>query len=101
MSDQLNTVLVAVGPRLRALRQQRQTTLTELSTATGTAGTPLSRREPGVGRPPPELPLPLARAHGVPLDELVGAPPTGAPRIHMRPTVRNGITLVPLTRRAS
>ncbi|BCB75624.1 hypothetical protein Pflav_020340 [Phytohabitans flavus] len=34
------------------------------------------------------------------IDELVGAPPTGDPRVHMRPIRRNGMTMVPLTRRA-
>jgi quercetin dioxygenase-like cupin family protein len=36
----------------------------------------------------------------VQIDELVGAPPTGDPRVHMRPVQRNGMTLIPLTRRA-
>ena len=101
MNDEMNSVLDAVGPRLRALRQQRQTTLAELSAATGISVSTLSRLEAGQRRPTLELLLPLARAHGVPLDELVGAPPTGDPRVHLRPTVRNGMTLVPLTRRAS
>src|SRR5688572_6520030 len=100
MQDDLNVVLDAVGPRLRDLRQQRQTTLAELSATTGISVSTLSRLEGGQRRPTLELLLPLARAHGVPLDELVGAPPTGDPRIHMRPTIRNGRTVVPLTRRA-
>ena len=33
------------------------------------------------------------------LDELVDAPPTGDPRIHVRPITRHGRTMVPLTRR--
>ena len=33
------------------------------------------------------------------LDELVGAPPTGDPRIHPRPVRRHGMTLLPLSRR--
>jgi transcriptional regulator with XRE-family HTH domain len=101
MNDEMSMVLDAVGPRLRALRQQRQSTLAELSAATGISVSTLSRLEASQRRPTLELLLPLARAHGVPLDELVGAPPTGDPRIHLRPTVRNGMTLVPLTRRAS
>jgi mannose-6-phosphate isomerase-like protein (cupin superfamily) len=44
--------------------------------------------------------LPLARAHRVQLDELVDAPPTGDPRVHMRPVERNGMTLIPLSRYA-
>jgi hypothetical protein len=38
--------------------------------------TMLSRLESGQRRPNFEL-LPLDKAHGVPLDELIGAPPTG------------------------
>jgi transcriptional regulator with XRE-family HTH domain len=59
----------------------------------------LSRLESGRRRPNLELLLPLARAHQVPLDELVGAPPTGDPRIHARPITRGGMTIIPLTRR--
>ncbi|MGW7004443.1 hypothetical protein ACWGCW_16890, partial [Streptomyces sp. NPDC054933] len=54
----------------------------------------------GGRRPNLELLLPLARAYGVPLDELVGAPHTGDPRVHLRPVRRFGMTFVPLTRRA-
>ena len=60
----------------------------------------LSRLESGGRRPTLEQLLPLARAHGVTLDELVDAPPTGDPRIHLRPVARHGMTMVPLTRRA-
>jgi DNA-binding XRE family transcriptional regulator len=100
MDDDLDAVLTAVGSRLRALRQQRDTTLVELSTATGISVSTLSRLESGQRRPTLELLLPLARAHGVPIDELVGAPPTGDPRVHLRPVTRSGMTMVPLTRRA-
>lgn len=100
MDNELNKVLTAVGPRLRALRQQRDTTLADLSAATGISVSTLSRLESGRRRPTLELLLPLAKAHGVPLDELVDAPPTGDPRIHLRPITRHGRTVVPLTRRA-
>jgi DNA-binding XRE family transcriptional regulator len=96
----LDEVLAAVGPRLRELRRRRRTTLTDLSAATGISVSTLSRLESGQRRPTLELLLPLARAHGVQIDELVGAPPTGDPRVHLRPVLRNGITMVPLTRRA-
>lgn len=99
MDDDLASVLTAVGPRLRALRQQRETTLTELSEATGISVSTLSRLESGQRRPNLELLLPLARAHGVALDDLIGAPTTGDPRVHLRPITRNGITMVPLTQR--
>jgi len=99
MDDDLGAVLATVGPRLRALRRQRDTTLAALAEATGISVSTLSRLESGQRRPTLELLLPLARAHGVPIDELVGAPPTGDPRVHMRPVSRHGMTLIPLTRR--
>jgi len=92
--------LDAVGPRLRALRQQRDVTLAELSAATGISVSTLSRLESGGRRPTLEQLLPLARAHGVTLDELVDAPQTGDPRVHIRPVSRFGMTILPLTRRA-
>ena len=95
----LDQALATVGPRLRALRQQREMTLAGLSQVTGISVSTLSRLESGDRRPTLELLLPLARAHGVTLDELAGAPPTGDPRIHMRPVTRNGMTMLPLTRR--
>lgn len=99
MGDELHEVLDAVGPRLRALRQQRELTLAELAEATGISVSTLSRLESGQRRPNLELLLPLARAHRVPLDELVGAPATGDPRIHPRPISRYGMTILPLSRR--
>jgi transcriptional regulator with XRE-family HTH domain len=100
MDDDLDQALAAVGPRLRALRQHRETTLADLSGTTGISVSTLSRLESGDRRPTLELLLPLARAHGVTLDELAGAPPTGDPRIHLRPVTRHGMTMLPLTRRA-
>jgi transcriptional regulator with XRE-family HTH domain len=100
MDDDLDRALIATGPRLRALRKRRETTLADLSATTGISVSTLSRLESGVRRPTLELLLPLARAHGVTLDELVAAPPTGDPRIHLRPVTRHGMTMVPLTRRA-
>lgn len=98
--DDLSQALALVGPRLRALRRQRDITLADLSAATGISISTLSRLESGERRPNLELLLPLAKAHAVTLDDLVGAPPTGDPRVHMRPVNRNGMTLIPLTRRA-
>lgn len=95
----LEPVLAAVGPRLRDLRQHRGATLADLSRSTGISVSTLSRLESGQRRPTLELLLPLAQAHQVPLDELVGAPATGDPRVHLSPVVRNGVTYVPLTRR--
>ena len=95
----LGATLQAVGPRLRGLRQQRGATLAQLSATTGISVSTLSRLESGQRRPTLELLLPLARAHQVPLDELVDAPATGDPRVHARPFTRNGVRTLPLTRR--
>jgi transcriptional regulator with XRE-family HTH domain len=100
VDDDLGQALATVGPRLRALRQERETTLAALAEATGISVSTLSRLESGSRRPTLELLLPLARAHGVSLDELVDAPPTGDPRVHLRPVTRHGMTMLPLTRRA-
>ncbi|MFC7545411.1 helix-turn-helix domain-containing protein [Plantactinospora sp. GCM10030261] len=99
MANDDDVVLNAVGPRLRDLRNRRGTTLAQLSEITGISVSTLSRLESGDRRPTLELLLPLARAHQVPLDELVAAPETGDPRVHARPIVRHGVTYLPLTRR--
>ncbi|MER7892687.1 XRE family transcriptional regulator [Micromonospora sp. NPDC094482] len=99
MANDEAAVLAAVGPRLRALRKQRGTTLGQLAEATGISVSTLSRLESGGRRPTLELLLPLARAHQVPLDELVGAPATGDPRVRANPIVHHGVTSLPLTRR--
>jgi transcriptional regulator with XRE-family HTH domain len=99
VDDDLDDLLTAVGSRLRALRRQRETTLADLSATTGISVSTLSRLESGQRRPTLELLLPLARAYGVQIDELIGAPPTGDPRIHLRPITRGRMTVVPLTRR--
>jgi DNA-binding XRE family transcriptional regulator/mannose-6-phosphate isomerase-like protein (cupin superfamily) len=97
VAQQIDTVLAGVGPRLRALRKQRGTTLEQLAKATGISVSTLSRLESGQRRPTLDLLLPLAQAHRVALDELVGAPATGDPRIHPRPVRRDGVTWVPLS----
>ncbi|WP_433798808.1 helix-turn-helix domain-containing protein [Actinomycetospora sp. CA-084318] len=92
-------ILENVGPRLRALRTARGMTLTDLADSTGVSLSTLSRLESGGRRPTLELLLPLARAFQVALDELVDAPPTGDPRVRLRPVQRHGMTMLPLTRR--
>ncbi|MFJ4716290.1 helix-turn-helix domain-containing protein [Streptomyces sp. NPDC088785] len=94
----MDDVLSGVGPRLRALRKERGATLSGLSASTGISVSTLSRLESGLRRPSLELLLPIARAHQVPLDELVGAPPVGDPRVRAKPVVRHGRTMIPLTR---
>lgn len=99
MDDPTADVLDAVGPRLRALRRERGLTLADLSVTTGVSESTLSRLESGQRRATLELLLPLARTYGVPLDDLVGAPLTGDPRIHLKPVRRFGMIFVPLSRR--
>ena len=91
------SVLDHVGPRLKSLRAQQGVTLTALSEFTGISKSTLSRLETGQRRPSLELLLPLALAYGVPLDELVGAPQVGDPRIRLKPRRLNGRTVLPLT----
>jgi transcriptional regulator with XRE-family HTH domain len=100
MDEDLNNALAAVAPRLRALRRQRDITLTELSADTGISVSTLSRLESGERRPKLELLVRLARAYGVTLDEMVAAPPTGDPRLFLRPVKRHGMMMLPLTRRS-
>jgi transcriptional regulator with XRE-family HTH domain len=94
-------VLAEVGPRLRRLRERRGITLIELSAKTGISKSTLSRLESGQRKPSLELLLPLARTYHLPLDELVGAPPVGDPRIRTRPRTRNGRLVFPLTQQSS
>lgn len=91
-------VLADVGPRLRRLRQERGVTLTALAETTGISVSTLSRLESGGRKATLELLLPLAQAHQVPLDELVGAPEVGDPRVRAVPHRRDHMTIVPLTR---
>jgi len=101
MENEIDSILTGVGPRLRSLRQQRAMTLSDLSADTGISVSTLSRLESGQRRATLELLVPLARAHDVPLDDLVGASSTDDPRIRARPILQgDGVTVVPLTRRS-
>jgi transcriptional regulator with XRE-family HTH domain len=100
MTRDLDHTLDAVGPRLKRLRLRRDVTLADLAAQTGISTSTLSRLESGLRRPTLEQLLPLARVHGVTLDELVDAPPTGDPRINLRPVAcADGSAILPLTRR--
>jgi transcriptional regulator with XRE-family HTH domain len=100
MDDPTDRTLDVVGPRLKQLRHRRDITLSDLAEETGISTSTLSRLEAGLRRPTLEQLLPLARAYGVTLDELVDAPPTGNPRINLRPIpCADGSTILPLTRR--
>jgi transcriptional regulator with XRE-family HTH domain len=95
----LDTVIAAVGPRVRELRRRRGMTLTTLSERTNITVSTLSRLESGQRRPGLELLLPVAEALRVPLDELVRAPSTSDSRVFPRPRSRNGMVVIPLARR--
>lgn len=97
--DSFDHLLEAVGPRLRALRRQREATLAQVSASTGISVSTLSRLEAGQRRPTLELLLPLAQTYQVALDDLVDVPPTADPRVQSRPVVRHGMTFIALTRR--
>jgi transcriptional regulator with XRE-family HTH domain len=94
-------VLAEVGSRLRRLRERRGVTLTALASQTGISKSTLSRLENGERKPSLELLLPLSQAFHLPLDELVGAPRVGDPRVRTRPRTRNGRLVYPLTEQSS
>ena len=93
----ISTALDQVGSRLRQIRAHREITLIELSARTGISKSTLSRLENGQRRPTLELLLLLAQAYRVPLDDLVGAPDVGDPRIRLKPRKVKGRTVLPLT----
>jgi transcriptional regulator with XRE-family HTH domain len=95
-SSEVRAVLAGVGPRLRQLRAERAVTLTDLAATTGISKSTLSRLESGQRKPSLELLLPIAEAHRIPLDELVGAPDIGDPRVRLKPQRRNGRVVIPL-----
>ncbi|MFE2319113.1 helix-turn-helix domain-containing protein [Streptomyces sp. NPDC059441] len=98
MDAELEQIIDGIGPRLRTLRRDRGLTLEALAATTGMSVSTLSRLESGKRRPTLELLIPLARTHRVALDQLVAAPATGDPRVHLKPLRKgHGSVLVPLT----
>ncbi|MGW1893936.1 helix-turn-helix domain-containing protein [Streptomyces sp. NPDC002004] len=98
MDAELEQILDGIGPRLRTLRRDRGLTLEALAATTGISVSTLSRLESGKRRPTLDLLIPLARAHRVALDQLVAAPASGDPRVHLKPLHKgHGSVLVPLT----
>ena len=94
----LDGMLDAVAPRLRALRLRRGLTLAELADETGISTSTLSRLESGLRRPTLDLLIRLAAAYRASLDDLVGAPQIADPRVHPKPFYRDGKAIIPLTR---
>ena len=95
-ASSIAAALELVAPRLRRIRAQRGATLADVSERTGISKSTLSRLETGQRRPSLELLLPLAQVYGVPLDDLVGAPDVGDPRIRLKPRRVHGRTVLPL-----
>ena len=98
MTDDLDEQLRSVGPRLRAVRQKKSTTLADLSRATGISVSTLSRLESGGRRPTLELLLPIGRALNVSVESMIGGAATEDPRVPQHATRRDGETVVPLNR---
>jgi mannose-6-phosphate isomerase-like protein (cupin superfamily) len=99
-SMMIAAALDSVGPRLKRLRTQRGVTLAAL----GSNRHLQEQVVPSGDRsapPEPRSALPLAQAYRVPLDELVGAPEVGDPRVRLQPRRVNGRTVLPLTRQPS
>ncbi len=92
------TALAGAPARLKQVRTQRRMTLTGVAAATGISKSTLSRLETGQRRPTLELLLTLSQTYRVPLDDLVGAPDVGDPRIRLRPGQVKGRTVIPLSR---
>lgn len=97
--DGIAEALERVGPQLRAVRERRGATLSDVSAASGISVSTLSRLESGGRRPTLELLLRLARAHDVPMEELINGPATEDPRVQGRPVRSGARTFQPLTRR--
>ncbi|GGQ65451.1 helix-turn-helix domain-containing protein [Kitasatospora griseola] len=99
MDDGTAETLAAMGPRLRAAREQRGATLTGVSRATGISMSTLSRIETGRRKPTLEVLLQLAKAYGASLDELAGTAPAAAaaPRIPLRQRAGDDKVVLPLT----
>lgn len=99
MDAELAAILDAIGPRLRQCRVARGLTLTAVAEQSGLSVSALSRIETGRRQPTLDMLIPLARVYRVSLDQVVAAPETGDPRVHLEPYASAaGGVIVPLTR---
>jgi mannose-6-phosphate isomerase-like protein (cupin superfamily) len=73
-------------------------TLVRVSTSTGISKSTLSRLETGQRRTTLELLLALSHVYRVALDDLVGAPEEGDPRLRLKAGRVKGRTVIPLMR---
>ncbi|MFI6122129.1 helix-turn-helix domain-containing protein [Streptomyces sp. NPDC051064] len=98
--DDLDGTMAAIGPGLRAAREQHGATLAGISRATGISSSTLSRIETGRRKPTLEVVLQLAKEYGVSLDELAGTAPS--PAVARRSTALHSFgddkAVLPLTR---
>lgn len=90
-------VLLNIGPRIKQVRATRKLTLAEVARESGMSVSTLSRLENGQRKATLELLLPLAMLYQLPLDDLIGAPRTGDPRIDIRPLYREGTVRLQLS----
>ncbi|MFF7452205.1 MULTISPECIES: helix-turn-helix domain-containing protein [unclassified Streptomyces] len=100
--DDVADTLAAIGPRLRAAREQHSATLAGVSCATGISPSTLSRIETGRRKPTLEVLLQLSKEYGVSLDELAGTAPATASAAEPRATAPlsfgDNKAVIPLTR---
>ncbi|AYL34086.1 MULTISPECIES: helix-turn-helix domain-containing protein [Streptomyces] len=98
--DDVARTLAAMGPRLRAVRERRGVTLSDVCRATGISPSTLSRIETGRRKPTLEVVLQLAKEYGVGLDELAGTAPDPAaePRSTAPYSFGDDKAVLPLTR---
>jgi len=94
----VDAALADAPGRLKKVRGQRSMTLTEVARRTGISKSTLSRLETGQRRPTLEILLALSQAYRVPLDDLVGAPDVGDPRIRLKAGRVKGRTVIPLSK---
>ncbi|MFI2780275.1 helix-turn-helix domain-containing protein [Streptomyces sp. ALB3] len=89
-----------MGPRLRAVRERRGVTLTDVSRATDISPSTLSRIETGRRKPTLEVVMRLAKDYGISLDELAGTTPAPAsePRRTAPLSFGDDKAVLPLTR---
>ncbi|MDQ0725256.1 helix-turn-helix domain-containing protein [Microbacterium sp. W4I20] len=86
----LDDSLAFIGPRLKTWREKRSMTLADLSALTNISPSTLSRLEAGKRAPNLELLVPIARALGVGLDDIVPRS-TPDPRVSRKTSDVGGI----------
>src|SRR6476659_9709691 len=96
-----DSVDVRVRRRLRELRMQHGLTLEDVASRSSIDVSMLSRLESGKRRLALDHIPVLAAALSVSTDELLGGAPAADPRVRGEPITRDGLTIWPLTNKAS